>query len=51
MTMILDTFRNVIDTERKKIATRAGICLVFFLLGLCMTTQVPNLMSFLNFLM
>ena len=40
MTMVMDTFQNVINTKWKKIATRGVICLVFFLLGLSMTSQV-----------
>jgi len=39
MTMVMDTFQNVINTKWRKIATRGVICLVFFLLGLSMTSR------------
>jgi hypothetical protein len=46
MVMIMDFFHDTINTNKKKILTRLLICIVFFLLGLCMTTKVSKLKNF-----
>ena len=43
MTMVMDVFKEAINTKVKKIVTRGAICAVFFLLGLTMTTKVKLL--------
>lgn len=39
----IDLFHEKINTKRKVLLARAGICLVFFLCGLTMVTRVNNL--------
>ena len=39
MSTFIDTFKKFINTKFRVIMTRAGICIVYFLLGLTMTTQ------------
>jgi hypothetical protein len=38
--MFLDVFRKTINTRKKEILMRFGVCAIYFLFGLCMTTQV-----------
>lgn len=42
MIMIMDIFKKQINSRLKIIAMRFTVCLVFFLFGLCMTSQVHH---------
>ena len=46
MIMVMDMFKKHINNRLKVIAMRFAVCLVFALLGLCMTSQVISKLSF-----
>ena len=48
MIMIMDMFKKYINSKLKIIIMRFSVCVVFFLFGLCMTSQVYYLKKFYN---
>ncbi len=49
MIMVIDLFKKQLNTRFKQILMRAAICLVYFLLGLVLTTKVGLILSRFNF--
>jgi hypothetical protein len=50
MVMVMDIFKQFINTKKKQIAMRAIISSIFFLLGLSMTSRVKFISKLLLFL-
>lgn len=48
MSTFIDVFKEKINTNRKVILTRLGICLVYFLFGLTMVTDVEEFVIFFD---
>ena len=46
MIMIMDMFKKYINSKLKIIIMRFSVCVVFFLFGLCMTSQVYYLKKY-----
>lgn len=50
MSTVIDVFKTHVNTKKKDIIFRGFICLVYFLLGLTMATQVfKSLIEYLSF--